>query len=37
MYSLTDVIGFFYMVSKVIASLVTLLWNYVARKRLLYK
>lgn len=35
MYVLTDVCGLYYMISKVIATLVVLMWNYLAR-RLLY-
>ena len=36
LYLLTDIIGVYYMLSKVIATIVVFLWNYLARKKLLY-
>ena len=36
MYLLTECIGFYYMLSKVIATVIVLFWNYIARKKLLY-
>lgn len=32
MYLFTDIIGFNYMVSKMIAAIIVLIWNYGARK-----
>jgi len=37
LYFFTDVLHVFYMVSKVIASAIVLVWNFSARKLLLYK
>lgn len=37
MYVLTDCLHLHYMLSKAIATVVVLAWNYIARKKLLYK
>lgn len=37
MYVLTDLCGLYFMLSKVIAAAVVLLWNFIARKKILYK
>ncbi len=37
MYLLTDVCGFYFMLSKVIAAALVLIWNFVARKIIIYK
>ncbi len=37
MYVLTDKVGMYFMLSKVIATVIVLAWNYIMRKRLLYK
>lgn len=37
MFLLTDCVAFHYMLSKVVATVIVLVWNYVARKKLLYK
>ncbi|MBR3835189.1 MAG: GtrA family protein [Clostridia bacterium] len=37
LFLLTDKAGLHYMISKVVATAVVLVWNYVARKKVLYK
>ncbi len=37
LYVMTDLLGVYYMVSKVVATVVVLAWNYIARKKILYK
>lgn len=37
MYLFTDVIGFYYMLSKVVSSVIVLGWNFIARKLTLYR
>lgn len=37
MYVLTEIAGLYFMVSKVIATIIVLVWNFVARKITLYK
>ena len=37
MYFFTDILHLHYMLSKVIATLLVLFWNYIARKKLLYR
>ena len=37
MYLFTDVLNLHYMLSKVIATVIVLVWNYVARKLILYR
>lgn len=37
MYLLTDVAGFYFMLSKIIVAIVVLIWNFIARKLILYK
>lgn len=37
MYMLTEIAGLYFMVSKVIATIIVLVWNFVARKITLYK
>ena len=37
MYLLTDIAGLHYMLSKITATVLVLFWNYMARKKLLYK
>ncbi len=37
MYLLTTVCGLYYMISKVIAAIIVLIWNFVARKLTLYR
>lgn len=37
MYVMTDLLGFFFMISKVIATALVLVWNFMARKLLLYR
>lgn len=37
MYLLTDCLHLYYMLSKVIATVIVLLWNYIARKKILYR
>ena len=37
MYLLTDRIGLYFMLSKIIATLIVLVWNYAARKLTLYR
>lgn len=37
LYSLTNFIGLYYMISKAIATIIVLFWNYIARKIILYK
>lgn len=37
MYVLTDIAGLYFMVSKVIATIIVLVWNFVARKITLYR
>jgi putative flippase GtrA len=36
MYVCTDMIGIFYLVSKIIATAIVLFWNFIARKKILY-
>ena len=36
-HALTEWVGLFFMVSKIIATLIVLVWNFVARKLLLYR
>ena len=36
MYLLTDIVGMYFMLSKVIATVIVLAWNYIVRKKLLY-
>lgn len=36
MYLLTDVCNFYFMLSKIVAAAVVLVWNFVARKKILY-
>ena len=36
MYLCTDVIGLYFMLSKIIAAALVLVWNFVARKKILY-
>ena len=36
MYILTDLCHFYFMLSKVIAAIIVLVWNFVARKKILY-
>lgn len=37
MYALTDIAGLYFMVSKIVAAVIVLIWNFVARKITLYK
>lgn len=37
MYVLTEIAGLYFMVSKVIATIIVLVWNFVARKNTLYR
>lgn len=37
MYVLTEIAGLYFMVSKVIATIIVLVWNFVARKIILYR
>ena len=37
MYLLTDVCGFYFMFSKVIAAVLVLIWNFAARKIIIYR
>ena len=37
MYVLTEIAGLYFMVSKVIATIIVLVWNFVARKITLYR
>lgn len=37
MYVLTEIVGLYFMVSKVIATIIVLVWNFVARKITLYR
>lgn len=37
MYLLTDIAGIYFMLSKVITTLIVLFWNYIARKIFIYK
>lgn len=37
MYVLTEMLGLYYMLSKVTATIIVLFWNYIARKKLLYE
>lgn len=37
MYVMTDVCGVHYMLSKVLATVLVLFWNYIARKKILYR
>ena len=37
MYVGTDCFGLYYMIPKVLATVIVLIWNYFARKKLLYK
>ena len=37
MWLFTEIVGLFYMVSKVIATLIVFIWNFVSRKVFLYK
>lgn len=36
MYVFTDICGFYFLISKVIAAIIVLIWNFVARKKILY-
>ena len=36
MYLCTDVIGMYFLLSKIIAAVIVLVWNFVARKKILY-
>ncbi|MBQ3463715.1 MAG: GtrA family protein, partial [Clostridia bacterium] len=36
MYILTDLCHFYFMFSKVISAIIVLIWNFVARKKILY-
>jgi hypothetical protein len=37
MYVLTDIAGFYFMFSKAMSAAVVLIWNFTARKMLLYR
>lgn len=37
MYVLTEIVGWYFMISKVIAAIIVLIWNFVARKFTLYR
>ena len=37
MFVMTDLLGLYFMISKVIATVLVLIWNFMARKLLLYK
>ncbi|MCR5761451.1 MAG: GtrA family protein [Sphaerochaetaceae bacterium] len=37
LYFMTDYLGLYYMISKAVATVIVLVWNYVARKKILYK
>ena len=37
MYLLTDIAGFYFMLSKIIVAIIVLIWNFIARKLILYK
>lgn len=37
MYILTDIVGIYFMISKVIAAVIVLIWNFLARKLVLYR
>lgn len=37
MYLLTEKVGMYFMLSKILATIIVLLWNYIARKILIYK
>lgn len=37
MYILTDIVGIYFMLSKVVAAIIVLLWNFLARKIILYR
>ena len=37
MYVFTEMLGLYYMLSKVIATILVLFWNYLARKKILYQ
>lgn len=36
MYILTDLCHFYFMLSKIVAAIIVLIWNFVARKKILY-
>ncbi|NTV90542.1 MAG: GtrA family protein [Clostridiales bacterium] len=37
MYFMTDILGIYYMISKIVSTLLILVWNFAARRYLLYK
>ena len=37
MYLLTDCLNTYYMISKAVATVIVLIWNYTARKKIIYK
>ena len=37
MYVLTEIAGIYFMLSKVVAAAIVLIWNFVARKLVLYR
>ena len=36
LYAFTDLLGFYYLISKVIASIIVLAWNFIARRIMFY-
>ena len=36
MYLCTDIIGMYFLLSKIVAAAIVLIWNFVARKKILY-